>query len=151
MRITFVNHSEDLEILKYKKKYRALAKLVSERFALADNLSISVVLMQDQEMTYYNKQYRNKDQPTDVISFAYQDAADDYQAQSQVKNYLGDLLINTDAITRQAMAYGHSYQREALFLFVHGLLHLLGYDHLDAEEEKAMFALQEELLNGLGQ
>jgi probable rRNA maturation factor len=151
MRITFVNHSDDQQINQYKKSYRTLARIVSDRFGLGENLSISVVLMQDEEMKGYNKLYRDKDQPTDVISFAYHDQPDVYQASAQVKTYLGDLLINTDAINRQSVAYGHSYQREALFLFVHGLLHLLGYDHQSKEAEQEMFTLQEEILSELVQ
>ena len=63
---------------------------------------------------------------------------------------LGDILISYETMLRQADDYGHSIEREMCFLFTHGLLHLLGYDHMEKDDEKEMFALQNEILEGLG-
>jgi len=90
-----------------------------------------------------NKEYRNIDRPTDVISFALED--DDT---FNVSGYrmLGDIYICLDKTKEQAIEYGHSFKRELSFLAVHGLLHLLGYDHMTKEDEEIMFKKQEEVL-----
>lgn len=100
------------------------------------NLSVSVILLEDIQMQAMNRQYRQKDYPTDVLSFP-----DTYEA-----DYLGDIFINVDALARQAQSYGHSLKREFCFLVVHGLLHLCGYDHHTPQEAIEMFALQDRIL-----
>ena len=95
-----------------------------------------------------NKQYRGVDRPTDVISFALEDFKDiTYENNYRV---LGDIYISIDKVKEQAKEYGHSEKRELAFLAVHGLLHLLGYDHMKEDEEKIMFEKQEKILNGYG-
>ena len=92
-----------------------------------------------------NKEYRGVDRETDVISFAMEDEMD-----IEYDNYrlLGDIYISIDRCYSQALEYGHSRVREICFLATHGVLHLLGYDHMNPEDEKKMFNLQEELLDG---
>ena len=99
-----------------------------------------------------NKKYRHIDRPTDVISFAFLDAEDNYDKIlfSPGPVVLGDIYISLDKAKEQAEEYGHSLHRELSFLFVHGLLHLLGYDHMNEKEEKEMFQLQEEILSTKG-
>ena len=97
-----------------------------------------------------NRDYRNVDRPTDVISFAIQDDMSDMWIEED-QYELGDIFINVQTIRDQAKAYGHSIRREACFLFCHGLLHLMGYDHMQEEDEKVMFALQDEILDELVQ
>ena len=89
-----------------------------------------------------NKQYRNIDAPTDVISFAGIDAEDDRSLPYE----LGDIFINKDRVISQAAEYGHTEVREFAFLVTHGMLHLLGYDHMNEEDEKVMFSLQDKIL-----
>ena len=98
-------------------------------------------------MQEINKEYRGIDRPTDVISFALEDSEG-----VELENYriLGDIYISIDKVKEQAKEYGHSEKRELAFLTVHGFLHLLGYDHMEKEEEKIMFGKQEEILNGFG-
>ena len=93
-----------------------------------------------------NRDYRGIDRPTDVISFAAGDERSGFESEEELLD-LGDLFINIDYARRQANEYGHSYEREMCFLFTHGLLHCLGYDHMNPEEEKEMFALQDEILD----
>ena len=100
------------------------------------DLSVSIILLEDAQMQVMNRQYRQKDYPTDVLSFPDTIEAD----------YLGDIFINVDALVRQAQSYGHSLKREFCFLVVHGLLHLCGYDHHTTAEEIEMFELQERIL-----
>lgn len=104
----------------------------------------SIIFVSDEEIHQINREYRNVDRVTDVISFALEDEKNNY---SEVR-VLGDIYVSIPQMKRQAMAFGHSEKRELSFLVVHGLLHLLGYDHMNEEEEKEMFALQELILDG---
>ena len=92
-----------------------------------------------------NKEYRDKDAPTDVISFALED--DKTVIEPDGVRILGDIYISIDKVHEQALEYGHSFKRELSFLAVHGLLHLLGYDHMEKSDEEVMFKKQEEVLN----
>lgn len=107
---------------------------------------MSVVFVTPERIHEINRDYRNVDCVTDVISFAIQDDMKDAFGKEDTYE-LGDIFINVDAIRSQARQYGHSMRREACFLFCHGLLHLMGYDHMDPESEQAMFALQDVILD----
>lgn len=95
-----------------------------------------------------NRDYRGIDRPTDVISFALLDSEDTYEVM-EGEEELGDIFINTEAIVSQAAEYGHTLRREVCFLFTHGLLHLLGYDHMTPDDEAAMFQLQDVILDDI--
>lgn len=97
----------------------------------------SLILVGLEEIQQINKEYRNKDYATDVISFV-----DDEDPE-----YMGDIFICVPKVYEQALNYEHSNEREFAFLLCHGLLHLLGYDHMTEEDEKVMFSLQEEILD----
>lgn len=101
---------------------------------------VNLVLSNDKQVRSYNHNFRGLDKTTDVLSFEGDLTLDDTVQ-------LGDIIISTDAVKRQAAEYGHSEKREVCFLFVHGLLHLFGYDHQNETEEKAMFSLQREILD----
>lgn len=108
------------------------------------NSVFSIILVDDKKIQQINKEYRNLDKVTDVISFALMD--NDKKINSNVK-VLGDIFISIPKMKSQASEYGHSETREFAFLIVHGMLHLLGYDHIKKEDEIIMFAKQEEVLN----
>ena len=113
-----------------------------------DNLEFNVIIINNEEIHKINKEYRGIDRPTDVISFALEDYKDiKYENDYRV---LGDIYISIDKVKEQAKDYGHSEKRELAFLAVHGLLHLLGYDHMEKEDEKVMFSKQELILDGYG-
>lgn len=97
--------------------------------------TFSLVFIDNDEMQKYNMEFRNKNYPTDVLTFC-----------EDEDGYLGDILVNIDKVQEQAKEYNHSEKRELFFLITHGYLHLLGYDHMSIEEEKEMFSLQEKLL-----
>ncbi len=107
----------------------------------------NVIIVGEEKIRELNREYRNIDKVTDVISFALEDddtfKLDDYRV-------LGDIYICIDRAREQANEYGHSFKRELSFLAIHGLLHLLGYDHMDKEEEEVMFSKQEEVLKRYG-
>lgn len=107
-----------------------------------NNAIFSIIFVTPEEIQKLNSEYRKIDRVTDVISFALEDDED------KILNLriLGDIYICIDKMLEQAKEYGHSNKRELSFLTVHGLLHLLGYDHQTVEEEKEMFGLQDKIL-----
>lgn len=133
-----------------EKKNVELFNQIMERtkqlLKIEKDYTFSIIFVNDALIHEINRDYRNIDRPTDVISFAMMDSEDDYEMMEE-KCELGDIFISVDAIIRQAQEYGHSFDRELSFLFTHGLLHLLGYDHMQEEEEKEMFQLQDEILD----
>jgi len=106
-------------------------------------VELSIALVSDAQIKRLNKLYRNKDKPTDVLSFPIGEKVEDWLI-------LGDIVISVDTARRQAQELGHSLEEELKRLLVHGLVHLLGYDHeLGGEEEKKFFELEEFVLKGL--
>ena len=112
----------------------------------AENAYLSIIFVSSEEIQEINKTYRNIDRVTDVISFA----LEDNNEQIVGERILGDIYLCIDRMKEQAKEYGHSEKRELSFLVCHGLLHLLGYDHVNnKEEEQVMFSLQDEILDSL--
>ena len=112
-----------------------------------DVYDLSIILCGPITIKRINRDYRNIDKVTDVISFALLDGGEDYAYEDRIE--LGDIFINRSRVLSQAEDYGHSIKREFVFLFVHGLLHLLGYDHMNEEDEKIMFDLQKQIVGNL--
>lgn len=113
------------------------------KYLKIENSVFNIIIVDNTYIRELNKNYRNKDSETDVISFA----LNDYSDITTNINMLGDIYISYDKAVEQANTYIHSIKREITFLSVHGLLHLLGYDHMIKEEENIMFKLQEEILD----
>lgn len=131
------------------KELSVIDKLMS--FALVylniENAIFNIIIVDNDIIHKINKQYRKIDRPTDVISFALEDNKDFIDIGYRI---LGDIYISIDKVKEQSINYNHSFLRELAFLSVHGLLHLLGYDHMNKEDEKEMFELQELILNEFG-
>lgn len=108
------------------------------------NANFNIIIVDNDYIHKLNKEYRGIDRPTDVISFALEDEKDLVYDDFRL---LGDIYISIDKAKEQAIEYEHSLKREICFLSVHGLLHLLGYDHMEKEDEKIMFKKQDEILN----
>lgn len=113
---------------------------------------VSVTFVSNDKIQMINRQYRDKDQPTDVISFAMEELGEGEMELMglDIPRVLGDIIISIQKAEEQAIEYGHTFIRELGFLAVHGFLHLLGYDHETEEEEVVMFAKQKEILNEYG-
>ncbi len=114
---------------------------------------VSVMFVDNERITEINREYRGKDQPTDVISFALDDEEEGEEPLiigEELPHLLGEIVISVPKIVDQATEYGHSFERELGFLSVHGFLHLLGYDHMTEEDEKEMFGKQKALLEQYG-
>ena len=109
-----------------------------------ENAEFNVIITDNKNIRDLNKKYRNIDKETDVISFALEDEEDENVYLE--KRILGDIYISIDKAKEQSKEYEHSLTRELSFLAVHGLLHLLGYDHMNQKDEKVMFAKQELIL-----
>ena len=128
---------EELTILeKYVKNITKTLKIEKAIF--------NIILVDESEIHQLNKIYRGIDRKTDVITFALEDSEGVKKPKIRV---LGDIYLCVPVAYEQAEIYGHSKIREICFLTTHGILHLLGYDHMNEEEEKIMFSLQEELLS----
>lgn len=137
---------EMLELLQDLLQYSA------EKEGVEDGAELSVTIVTNERIQEINKEYRNKDYPTDVISFALEEMGEGEMEISgfEQPRVLGDIIISIEKAKEQADEYGHSLKRELGFLTVHGFLHLLGYDHMEEDEEKMMFSRQRELLDGYG-
>ena len=110
------------------------------------DVTFNIIFVNNPYIHELNKNYRNIDRETDVITFALEDD----KTFNPEERILGDIYISVDKAKSQSEEYGHSLKRELCFLAVHGMLHLLGYDHMEKEEEKVMFKLQEEILDEMG-
>ena len=113
-----------------------------------DNVIFNIIIVDEEKIHSINKEYRGIDRATDVISFALED--DKVVTSPDDIRILGDIYICIEKVYSQAKEYGHSIRRELDFLAVHGLLHLLGYDHMNKDDEEKMFKKQEEVLNYYG-
>ncbi len=111
-----------------------------------ENVEFNIIFVDSDTIHEINKNYRNVDRVTDVISFA----LEDNETITLDHRVLGDIYICVERAEEQAKEYGHSFLRELAFLSIHGLLHLLGYDHMVPEEEKIMFQKQDDILNEFG-
>lgn len=131
------------------KELEDLKKVIDKAIEIEkiDNVEFNIIIVDNEKIHEINREYRHIDRPTDVISFALEDDESFPGLETRV---LGDIYISLDKVYEQSNAYGHSFFRELAFLTVHGILHLLGYDHMELEDEKEMFSRQELILNEAG-
>jgi len=131
------------------KEFKIFKKVLKLGLGMLDinKVEFNVIVVDNDYIHELNKTYRGIDRPTDVITFALEDEKDFIDVEGRV---LGDIYISVDKARSQAVDYGHSFTRELCFLAVHGFLHLLGYDHMELEEEEIMFSKQELILNETG-
>ena len=148
MNIEFVfdNEVENFEN-NYEQDFTAIIEQALKTLGIEDDVEVSCVLVDDERIHEINREYRHIDRSTDVISFAMEDN-DQFYVEGMPRT-LGDIFISVDHAKKQAEEYGHSLRREMCFLFTHGILHLLGYDHMTDEQEKEMFGLQDQILGAL--
>ena len=138
--------NEHIELVEKLLQHAAKVEKVEE------GSEVSITFVTNEAIHEINREYRDKDQPTDVISFALEEMGEgEVQIIGEgIPRILGDIIISTDRTREQAAEYGHSFERELGFLAVHGFLHLLGYDHMTEQEEKEMFSKQDEILRSFG-
>ena len=139
------------------KLIRNVLNFAGEYIHLPDNAEMSVTLVNNDEIQRINREYRDVDRPTDVISFAIEDEGEDdlpiildETLKEEIPQNIGDIFVSVDKVAEQADYLEHSFDRELGFLVVHGFLHLNGYDHMKKEDADVMFPLQKEILNAYG-
>ena len=131
----------------YEDIEKYIIDVLTKEYESDREVYVSVLLTGNEEIQRVNREFRDKDMPTDVISFAYHD---NDEADNGLYDSLGDIIISLERVEEQRKDYGHSFKREFYYVLTHGLLHLMGYDHMEEEEKKIMRAKEEEILKEYG-
>lgn len=153
MRLIIDSFDETNELTEEQQKtVEDLLQFAAEVEEVAQDAELSVTFVTNERIQEVNREFRDKDQPTDVISFALEEMG---EGEIEIVGLeqppmLGDIIISIPRAKEQSIEYGHSFIRELGFLAVHGFLHLLGYDHMNDEDEKVMFTKQKEILDRYG-
>ena len=143
-----------LDIDENKEYVRTIEKVIKRAFEEEKidklNLYVNIILTNPKNIKKINKEYRNIDKATDVLSFPMFEK-DEIEFMRKNKNdvldVLGDIVISLEQVEEQAKEYGHSFERELSYMVIHGFYHLMGYDHIDEEDKKAMREKEENILN----
>jgi probable rRNA maturation factor len=147
--------ANEQEILEIPESMVALFRRLLEEAAKTEGVEggeVALTFVDDETIHTLNREYRGIDRPTDVLSFAMQEKGEGEPEilDHDIPDMLGDIVISVPRAIEQAREYGHSIERELGFLFVHGFLHLIGYDHDHEEAEQEMFRRQESILQSAG-
>lgn len=146
--VDFIDDNQQIE-QKHLPEIERLLIFAAHQEGIDEEAEVAVSFVDEDVIQAINKAYRNKDAVTDVISFALEEGEDDFEM-PDAPRVLGDIIICVKRAKEQAEDYGHSFERELGFLSLHGLLHLLGYDHMNEADEARMFGRQDEILNAFG-
>lgn len=150
MNVIISNYPEDLEVpQEYVENVTAAAQKVGELYGV-ENGEVSVTLTNNDYIHQLNRKYRQIDRPTDVLSFALNESEEPDIENGPDINVLGDIILSVERAEEQAADYGHSLRREIAFLTVHGMLHLLGYDHMEEADRLEMEKEQRYVMEQLG-
>lgn len=156
--ITIENEQNKVEISeKITDIIEAAIVLCMHKEHLEQDYEVSVIIIDDDGIREINREHRNIDKSTDVLSFPMVEFKDgelisdegDYDMDEELL-FLGDIIISAETAMRQSLEYGHSFEREIAFLTAHSCFHLLGYDHMTKEEEEVMINKQEDVLSEMG-
>ena|SRR5699024_6791575 len=151
MHIYFQDHTNEIST-EYITLLEEIITFAAKKENVTQEAEVSINFVNNKEIQELNRNYRQKDQPTDVISFALQEPVDgelDIVGEN-IPLVLGDIVISVEKVEEQAKEYNHLFERELCFLAVHGFLHLLGYDHMSEKDEKEMFQKQDLILGEFG-
>ena len=151
MIISMENAQDKIELGEYlEQRLQDGLNAVAKLHDLDDMTEVDITIVDDEEIHQLNRDYRGVDRPTDVLSFALdEDDEDEPELLEGQLHLLGDIIISAETATRQAEEFGHGLEREIVYLAVHGLLHLLGYDHMVEEDKVIMRAKEEEALSAI--
>ena len=149
--ITYLNIEENEQYEKTVKK--VLQKCFEEEKLLNSKLTITITFTNPEEIRKINKEYRNIDKATDVLSFPMFEK-EELEEKIEKKDFLhedilGDIIISIEKVKEQAIEYGHSFERELSYMLVHGFYHLMGYDHIEEKDKKEMRPKEDKILNEL--
>ena len=144
---------EFLDIDENEEYIKLIQKVVNKCFEVENlqdsNLYISIILTNPKNIQEINKEHRNIDKPTDVLSFPMFEKNELENANFENTEVLGDVIISIERVKEQAIEYGHGFDRELAYMVVHGFYHLMGYDHMIEEDKVVMRAKEENVLNKL--
>jgi homotetrameric cytidine deaminase/rRNA maturation RNase YbeY len=149
MNITYNDEQKKIKIpAAAKKLLQAALQAVADLHALPDSTEVDITIVDDQTIHQINREYRQVDRPTDVLSFAFDESTGEEPAinDNPEAHLLGNIIISAETTARQGEEYGHGFNRELAYLAVHGCLHLLGYDHMQPKEKAVMRAEEEKAL-----
>lgn len=151
LNIDFLDETNEVKS-SHIEQVEKLLNFAAEKENVEAGSELSVTFVTNDRIQEINREYRDKDKPTDVISFAMEELGEGETeiAGEGIPRVLGDIIISIQRTEEQAGEYGHSFERELGFLAVHGFLHLLGYDHETDEEEREMFGRQKGILDEYG-
>lgn len=154
LELTLTDEIDFLTDDKWEPWIENLLLLAQKEVGLTDNLEMSITFVTPARIQEINREYRNKDNATDVISFAINDDDDlDFDQFADFEGFtkdIGDLFICIDVVREHGEEYGHGFEREFGYTLVHGFLHLNGYDHIKDDEREEMINLQNKILNDYG-
>lgn len=150
MKVIISNYPEELSFpAEIEENVQAAAEKVGELYGV-ENGEVSVTLTNNDYIHQLNRKYRQIDRPTDVLSFALNESEEPDIENGPDINVLGDIILSVERAEEQAADYGHSLRREIAFLTVHGMLHLLGYDHMEEADRLEMEKEQRYVMEQLG-
>ena len=144
-----INYDEIEKLPKEESLIKTVIETVLKEEKIIQNLEIYVTLTNNEQIHKTNKETRNVDRPTDVLSFPMFEREEIHflkEVEKEEIDILGDIIVSIEKVKEQAIEYGHSFERELAYLVTHGMLHLLGYDHMVEEEKEQMRKREEEIL-----
>lgn len=148
-----VNYNAISELPNEEKLIKEVVSRVLEEERVLPEVDVYITLTNNEEIHKINKEYRDVDRPTDVLSFPMYErdeiAGLKNDTDDEIEKILGDIIVSIEKVREQAEEYGHSFERELAYLVTHGMLHLLGYDHMIEEEKAVMRKREEEILETL--
>lgn len=145
--INFLDIEEKKEYIEILNK--VLEKCFEEENLSSEKLYINIVLTNPESIKEINKQYRNIDKETDVLSFPMFEKEEIVKLENENPDILGDIVISIEKVKEQSIEYGHSFERELAYMAVHGFYHLMGYDHMEEKDKKEMREKEENILEKL--
>lgn len=149
MAVVITNEQEKVQIPDdWTGKINTVAEICLQEEEIDPKAEIGLMFVDDEQIREMNREYRDKDTATDVLSFPMYEPDEAIEDEEEI--LLGDIIISLERAVLQAEEYNHSLEREVMYLLVHGLLHLSGYDHIEENEQKEMRQREEELLTVIG-
>lgn len=149
MTVIITNEQDKIEIpADWEEKINEVAAICLREEQIPQEAEVDLLFVDNEAIREMNREYRDKDSATDVLSFPMYEADEEIDEEEEI--LFGDIVISLERAQEQCQEYGHSLEREVMYLLVHGLLHLAGYDHMEEEEKKEMRAQEEKLLAVIG-
>ena len=149
MTVVITNEQDKIEIpADWEEKINKVAAICLKEEQIPEEAEVDLLFVDNEAIREMNLEYRDKDSATDVLSFPMYEADEEIDDEDEI--LFGDIVISLERAQEQCEEYGHSLEREVMYLLVHGLLHLAGYDHMEEEEKKEMRAQEEKLLAVIG-